>query len=206
MFNTTHLNKVPHNNNFVNKTELDIHHFAGNVTIDNAITILNNRQVSYHYLQINNTVYNLVSPERRAWHNGNATNGSRNDIAIGYCIMGNFTNRDITTNELATATNAIKTIIVENNISLNKVKPHNATRATLCPGFDITLITNEIHKELNIAKPKSLLEKWQKEAIEQSINLGISDGTRPFNTATRVEVMAMITRAIELVTKKGVEV
>lgn len=45
------------------------------------------------------------------------------------------------------------------------------------------------------------MEEWKVKAIEDAMKLGISDGTNPDNTCTRVEVMAMTSRAVEAAIK-----
>lgn len=47
--------------------------------------------------------------------------------------------------------------------------------------------------------PSIMDQDWAKEAVEKAKKYGISDGSRPDALATRVEVMAMVIRAIELV-------
>ena len=47
--------------------------------------------------------------------------------------------------------------------------------------------------------PSIMEQDWAKEAVEKAKKYGISDGSRPDSIATRVEVMAMVVRAIELV-------
>ena len=50
------------------------------------------------------------------------------------------------------------------------------------------------------------LEEWEVKAIRNSIIMDISDGTRPHEKVTRVECMAMATRAVDAAVKLFVEV
>ena len=50
------------------------------------------------------------------------------------------------------------------------------------------------------------LEEWEIKAIRDAIIMDISDGTRPHEKVTRVECMAMSTRAVDAAVKSFVGV
>lgn len=53
----------------------------------------------------------------------------------------------------------------------------------------------------HVSKSSIMTQTWAQEAVKKAKEYGISDGSRPEDPATRVEVMAMITRAIEQFSK-----
>lgn len=67
------------------------------------------------------------------------------------------------------------------------------------PGIKTNVDMNACYKSYSkVNEQYSVMsQSWAKEAVEKVKKYGISDGSRPEDPATRVEVMAMITRTIE---------
>lgn len=61
--------------------------------------------------------------------------------------------------------------------------------------------TNDVSMSGSTTAPSFMTQTWAQEAVKKAKEYGISDGSRPDAPATRVEVMAMITRAIDYMTK-----
>jgi len=112
---------------------------------------------------------------------------SENYYSIGISFAGNMSLQNLTDAQVVSAVNLIKELKNKHSIPDENIRPHRATSATQCPG------TNLPDKTW-----KHLLDKfeenndWKKEAQSWAVKKKVSNGERPNDPVTRVEVWQML--------------
>lgn len=178
-------------------THLICHHSASSVA--NAETIhtyhksLGWAGIAYHFLiRKDGSVY----AGRPIGMQGGHTVGM-NHCSIGICFEGNFETEYMTDAQLTAGQELVEKI--RDDYPGIIVGGHKEFGQTACPGtnFPFTFLVNPIDEgeleELDVDKPSD----WANEAWEWASALGITDGTRPHDTATREEIITMLWRALK---------
>lgn len=162
-----------------------------------AYMIRNDEKVSFHYAVDDKEIVQGISENRNAWHAGDGENGpgNRKGLSIEICYSKSGGKRFEEAEKLAAKFIAYK--LNENGWGIDKVKKHQDFSGKYCPhrtldmGWQrfLDMLETELN-ELDKDKPSS----WAQEAWEWGKKEGITDGTRPGDTATREEVITMLYR------------
>lgn len=159
----------------------------------------NERVASFHVAVDEHMAVEVIPFNEPSIHSG-SSKGNASSIGLEICESGN---------RQKTLDNAIKLsakILDDYGWGIDKLVRHYDWSGKNCPGI---LSANnwelwrwfkqEVYKQMN--KPKVKVEDkplsvpdWAKSGQEYVIKNGISDGARPFDTATRMEVWSMIER------------
>lgn len=112
-----------------------------------------------------------------------------NSDSIGICCEGNFEVEQMS----QTQYNALREAVayVRSVYPGIEIKGHRELNATACPGKNFPL--DKIRSDA-----MSKIPDWAREEYGEAQALGITDGTRPNDSATRLEVAIMILRAIKI--------
>lgn len=111
-----------------------------------------------------------------------------NSISIGICCEGNFEVEQMSGAQFNALCEAIRYVM---SVYPNaQIVGHKELNPTACPGRYFPLATLKEVKLIDIPD-------WAKPEYEEAKKIGITDGTRPNDKATRLEVMLMILRAIK---------
>ena len=181
-------------------THCIIHHAAA----DGAVEIIHNYHLSqgwagigYHYyVRKDGTIYR-GRPE--AWIGGHTIN--YNYRAIGICFEGNFESEYMSDAQLE-AGQALVADIKKRYPGIT-IGGHREFNSTACPGknFPLTMLINPVdgtpEDEMPTSPEPDNPSEWAKDAWEWAKSQGITDGSRPQDTATREEIITMLWRAIK---------
>lgn len=112
-----------------------------------------------------------------------------NSISIGICCEGNFEDEQMS----QTQYNALREAVAYARSVYPgiEIKGHRELNATACPGKNFPL--DKIRSDA-----MSKIPDWAREEYAEAMSLGITDGSRPNDSASRLEVAIMILRAIKL--------
>lgn len=121
----------------------------------------------------------------------------RNFNSIGICMIGDFRGVSPTKAQLDTLVKRLKFHAERLKLKKGDITYHRKESlldakvgSTECPGVQVIAKFDEIVSR--VFETQLELSEWQKEAVEFAKNFGFSNGERPLDTITRVEVMEMI--------------
>ena len=173
-------------------TRIIIHHTGGS-TASGAIAHLNKVNLSYHdIIDENGKLINFRPYETVAQHAGGA-----NANSIGISVVGNFALAGARPKEkqLETLINLIRRLY--ERFGVLPLLHHSDVGASTCPVWDFKgFLTSALKDEL------AGLADWLRDFVKQAKDLGISDGSRPLDKITRVEVMGMCVKTYQALNKK----
>lgn len=221
--NLTTVNRTVHSNRKIEY--IVIHYFGALGTAKNTCAYFKsvNRQASAHYF-VDDEIWQAVLDKDASWHCGDSGTGAfkgkcTNANSIGIEVRPHKSN---TANVSAadrdwffgehTVNNTIelvKTLMDKHGIDADHVIRHYDVTAKWCPrpwmGDDVNTYYGKSGNQLwNEFKAKlaavpavnpEIPSDWAQDAIEWARLNGISDGTRPRETATREEIITMLWRA-----------
>jgi len=137
----------------------------------------------YHYLVERN---GFVGQFRNDWETGVHNKKSlMNYRAIGVCFAGNMSRQKLTRDQVKFSVELIKRLQNKYDIPDENVTPHRLYKATQCPG---NFLVDPVWEYLQEEYDKMDTEKWKKEAQKWAMDNGISNGERPDDYMTRVEL------------------
>jgi len=148
--------------------------------------------VSWHYTVDETEVVQHLPDSESAWHTG-TTRGNNSSIGVEVCIGGNlkkaYDNAAILCADLCR----------KHNLPVENIVQHNFWNGKDCPktmraGNPYTFSEFLARVRANLAG-EDAPSPWAKAAWEKAKSLGITDGSRPKDVATREEVVAMILRS-----------
>ena len=158
-----------------------------------------NAQVSWHYTVDDVRAVCHIPDNEDAWHAGDgAGDGNRKSIGVEVCI-----NRD---GDLTRAYDNAAALCARlcriHGIPLTRIVEHNHWNGKDCPKtmrgnnpYSFAQFLSKVRTELE-GETMDTPSAWAKEAWEKAKELGITDGARPHDAATREEVIMMLLRAI----------
>lgn len=164
-----------------------------------------NAKVSYHYTVDDTCIVQHLPDNETAFHAGDGPNGPGNATSIGVEICIN------SDGNLTAATDRAAMLVAhlckKHNIPLDHVVQHNHWNGKNCPKlirsgkpYTWDVFISKVRKSLEtpavVTQGKDKPSAWAAELWNRGITLGITDGSRPHDTATREEVVAMVLRAI----------
>ena len=183
-----------------------------------------NRNASAHYFVDDKGIIQIIGDSYSAWHCGDKWNrkyATRNDvtnsnsIGIEMCVNsdGNYQTMYKNTVEL------VKNLMVKFNIPIDRIVRHFDATGKPCPShmklnnwakwwqfkedikkpieWRIDLSKDSFFGDnVNVSKEKEV--KVMNNEFEEAKKLGITDGSRPKDTATREEVAMMVLRGIKI--------
>lgn len=175
-------------------THIVLHHAAGNGTVEAIHNYHKNHNgwagIAYHiYVRKDGTIYRGRPIDKRGGHVA-----GHNRHTVGICFEGDFTKETMSQEQINAGREAVK--YCKGIYPNAAVVPHNYFGGTVCPGgnFPFAAITEpDVETEPEIANTEP--SAWAQEAIDWARLNGISDGTRPHDTATREEIITMLWRA-----------
>ena len=157
--------------------------------------------IAYHlYVRKDGTIYRGRPINKKGGHCLDY-----NSVSIGICAEGNFENEimsDVQKNAVRVATRYVKSIY-PNAV----VVRHKDLNATACPGknypFDYitsesedeTMTGEEIYNALKEYTNTVEAPEWAKDELQEAIDAGITDGTRPMELVPRYQAAIMAYRA-----------
>lgn len=156
-------------------------------------------QVSWHYTVDDTRAVQHIPDNEDAWHAGDgAGDGNRKSIGVEVCI-----NRDGNlTRAYQNAVTLCARLCRIHGIPVTRIYQHNHWNGKDCPKtmragspYSFAEFLSKVRTELE-GETMDTPSAWAKEAWEKAKALGITDGARPRDTATREEVAAMLLRAI----------
>lgn len=219
--NLTSVNKTSYNNRKIEY--LVVHYFGALGTAKNTCAYFKsaNRQASAHYFVDENEIWQAVLDKDASWHCGDSGRGTHK----GLCTNANSIGIEVRPYKLSTATMLatdkdwyftkatednlvalVKDLMKRYNIPIDNVIRHYDVTGKLCPrpwaGTDrnsyysevSNVMWDEFKARLVVAEGPSA---WAEEAIAWASAKGISDGSRPKDTATREEIITMLWRALK---------
>ncbi len=165
-----------------------------------------NAKVSYHYTVDDTCIVQHLPDNESAFHAGDGPNGPGNTTSIGVEICIN------SDGNLTAATDRAARLVAhlckKHNVSIDHVVQHNYWNGKNCPR--LLRAGNPYSWDTFLAKVKKSLETpvaaapkmdepsaWAVEPWKRGIDIGLTDGSRPRDAATREEVVTMILRAID---------
>ena len=156
--------------------------------------------IAYHYIIDSKGEIRPTRPESEAgWHCGNFL---VNLSSIAIALTGNLSIKKPTAKQLQTLSEKIHELRVKYNISVDKVKGHRDIKNTECPGHNMTdNIIRESATGVYLVDgnaPSDVHKKSWAWAIKKKI----TNGDNPKVAATREQVVEMIYRNSNLLTKK----
>ena len=160
----------------------------------------NNVTASWHIVVDEKEAIEAIPLNEVAWHAGDGGNGTgnRKSIGIEICESGD---RQKT---LQNAVQLIAKLLRERGWGVDRLRRHFDWSGKICPrilqpnnwaGWE--QFKKDVAKELArganaVTQDKNQPSSWAKEAWEWAKKEGITDGTRPKDTATREEVITML--------------
>lgn len=119
-----------------------------------------------------------------------------NHCSIGICFEGNFDVEYMTDAQLKAGQELVAYILDKYPGII--VGQHKEFGQTACPGknFPFTFLINP-DDEGDVEAPNTEPSAWAKDAWEWAKGKGVTDGTRPHDTATREEIITMLWRALK---------
>lgn len=176
-------------------THLILHHAAAPVVSAEGIHAYHKSLgwagIAYHYLvRKDGSVY----AGRPIGAQGGHTTGW-NHCSIGICFEGNFENEYMTDAQLQAGQELIGKI--RDDYPGIIVGRHKEYGQTACPGanFPFTFLVNPVDE--GDIEGEAGPSAWALDAWEWAKAKGITDGTRPHDTATREEIITMLWRALK---------
>jgi N-acetylmuramoyl-L-alanine amidase len=186
----------------------------------------NKSATSYHVAIDNKHAVQAIPFSRNGWHCGDGANGAGNRKSIGIEICYSKSGGQRYYDAEANAVEYIAHVLKQYGWGIDRVKWHRDWSGKNCPhrifaegrADKVRKAIADRLAELNapttpvkpaapapapevtkVSNPKAdEPSAWAKEAIDAAMKLGISDGTRPHDTATREEVITLIMRALKL--------
>lgn len=177
-------------------THLICHHSASSVANAEGIHAYHKSLgwagIAYHYLvRKDGSIYAGRPIGMQGGHTLNY-----NHCSIGICFEGNFDTEYMTDAQLKAGQELVAYILDKYpGIIVGQHKEYNATA---CPGahFPFVLLVNP-NDEGDVEAPKAEPSEWAQDAWEWAKGKGVTDGTRPHDTATREEIITMLWRALK---------
>lgn len=156
-------------------------------------------QVSWHYSVDDTRAVQHIPDNEDAWHAGDgAGDGNRKSIGIEVCINRDGNRARAFDNAAALCARLCRI----HGIPVNRIVQHNYWNGKNCPKtmrgndpYSFAVFLSKVRTELegdNMDTPSA----WAKEAWDKAKQLGITDGSRPRDPATREEVVLLLLRAL----------
>ena len=191
-----------------------VHNTANDSSARNEVAymISNNNKVSFHYAIDDKEIVQGIPENRNAWHAGDGNNGTgnRKGIGIEICYSKSGGQRFIEAEKLAAKFIALK--LKEKGWGIDRVKKHQDFSGKYCPHRTLDMgwqrFLDMVKSELDKLKggatvaEKNVPSSWAKEAWEWAKKEGITDGSRPKDTATREEIITMLRNYDQKVVKR----
>lgn len=185
-----------------------LHHMAGNGTAQDIHRIHRGNGwpgIGYHFFVRKDGSIYRGRPENRI---GTHTAG-HNSNSIGVCFEGNFEADTMNTAQFNAGVELLEYLL--DKYGDIPVKRHKDFNATACPGKNFPFYAMKEEAHMTQEKFNQMANNWLKSLgtlpepewsqqsgeLQEAVSSGITDGTRPCAPATRVEVAAMILRAME---------
>ena len=177
-----------------------------------AYMIRNNDKVSFHYAIDDKEIIQGIPENRNAWHAGDGANGqgNRKGLSIEICYSKSGGKRFEEAEKLAAKFIAYE--LKEKGWGIDKVKKHQDFSGKYCPHRTLDMgwqrFLDMVKSELDKLKggatvaEKNVPSSWAKEAWEWAKKEGITDGSRPKDTATREEIITMLRNYDQKVVKR----
>ena len=164
-----------------------------------------NGKVSYHYTVDDTRVVQHLPDNETAYHAGDGPNGPGNATSIGVEICINSDGNLTAATDRAARLTA--KLCKDHNIPIENVVQHNHWSGKNCPklirsgkpySWDVFIskVRDSLETKTEDVSKSDEPSAWASEFWKQGIAIGLTDGTRPHDTATREEVVTMILRAI----------
>ncbi|NLG52390.1 MAG: hypothetical protein GX541_00185 [Clostridiales bacterium] len=154
-----------------------------------------NSKVSWHYTVDDKEIYQHIPDNEDAFHAGDGSGpGNRKSIGIEICVNsdGDFGKACKNAAWLVRHLSACYSIPIENVVQHYRWNGKNCPKTLRARGWDGFI---KMCKEETPVEDNNKPSPWAKEAWEKAVKKGITDGTRPKDTATREEVILMLSRA-----------
>jgi len=184
---------------------LVVHNTANdaNAISEVAYMIRNDNKISFHYAVDDREIVQGIPDNRNAWHAGDGVNGegNRKGLSVEICFSKSGGSRFKEAEKLAVKFIAYK--LNEMNWGIERVKKHQDFSGKYCPHRTLDMgwqrFLDMVQAELDLLNEKNEADKdkpssWAQEAWDWAKKEGITDGTRPGDTATREEVITMLYR------------
>lgn len=195
--------KCPYN---MNAKFIVVHNTANDASARNEVNymISNNNQVSFHYAIDDREIVQGILENRNAWHAGDGGKGigNREGLSVEICYSRSGGDKFNNAEKLAAKFIAYK--LHGKGWEIDKVKKHKDFSGKYCPHRTLDLgwqrFLDMVQAELDILKGDDKVNNkepssWAKNDWEWAKKNGITDGSRPHDTATREEIITMISRA-----------
>ena len=164
-----------------------------------------NGKISYHYTVDDTRVVQHLPDNETAYHAGDGPSGPGNATSIGVEICINSDGNLTAATDRAARLTA--KLCKDHNIPIENVVQHNHWSGKNCPklirsgkpySWDVFIskVRDSLETKTEDASKSDEPSAWASEFWKQGIAIGLTDGTRPHDTATREEVVTMILRAI----------
>ena len=158
--------------------------------------------ISWHFTVGDDAIYQELPINEVGWHAGDGRKGPGNRTSIGV---------EICVNEDGDFAKAIKNaynlfiLLEKHDAKLGILYPHQKWSGKYCPrqildkpdGFEGFVRDYKEYKEKKEKGEVVKLQEWQEDALQWAVANKVSDGTRPLDNVTRVEVMKMIKNMTE---------
>jgi len=191
-----------------------VHNTANDASARNEVAymIRNNDKVSFHYAIDDKEIIQGIPENRNAWHAGDGANGqgNRKGLSIEICYSKSGGKRFEEAEKLAAKFIAYE--LKEKGWGIDKVKKHQDFSGKYCPHRTLDMgwqrFLDMVKSELDKLKggttvaEKNVPSSWAKEAWEWAKKEGITDGSRPKDTATREEIITMLRNYDQKVVKR----
>jgi N-acetylmuramoyl-L-alanine amidase len=165
----------------------------------------NTRTASWHICVDEKQAIEAIPLDEIAWHAG-TTAGNMTSIGIEICESGDRAKTIQNTVEL------VAQMLFERDWSVDRLRRHFDWSGKNCPRImsannweDWEKFKNDVQQKLYDFKNESInmeniqeVSNWAKEAWDWAIKNGITDGTRPKETATREEIVTMLYRIMKV--------
>ena len=191
-----------------------VHNTANDASAMSEVTYMigNDNPVSFHYAVDDKQIVQGILENRNAWHagDGGSGKGNRYGLSIEICYSKSGGSRFIEAEKLAAKFIAYK--LKEKDWGIDRVKKHQDFSGKYCPHRTLDMgwqrFLNMVQAELNALKGADKVANkkedntpsaWAQEAWEWAKEKGITDGSRPRDTATREEVITMLYRLKEVI-------
>ena len=123
---------------------------------------------------------------------------SANYYALGVCFAGNMSRQNLSDAQVKAGVELINQLKEKHKIFDKDITPHRAHKATQCPGNNFPDPAWDYLKEMY----DKLEEPWKKQARDWAMSRGVSNGDRPDDPVTRVELWQTIKNYHEKLLKK----
>lgn len=140
------------------------------------------KHIAYHY--VIDSEGNVATARELDFYGYHASNWEINRESVGIALLGDFDNEQPTPEQLASLKRTVD--MLKGRFEIESVTGHRHwTNTKSCPGVNFT---DSMISELM----KQELSEWQRNAIRWAKKNRISNGERPLEGISRVEVMEML--------------